>query len=251
MKSRPILNLLVVAASLAMTGNVRFTDQVLAEVSYEESTRQNFSISKMTEIKGWGRAIDPDGDCEFFLSKKTLLINVPGTRPHDLAAEINTINAPRVLQTVRGDFTMQVEVDGQFTPGEQSTLPGRAGYNGAGLVVMADSGNVVCLARAVMHHRNGKPTPYANFELRVKGELERIGNANVHPLPITGTVFLRLEQRGQKISGAVSTDGTRWEQLKPKELPMEWPKKLSVGVVAISTSTQEFNPRFSNFKIVR
>ncbi len=204
------------------------------------------------DIKGWGTAIDPDGDCEFFLSKESLLIRVPGTpNPHDLAAEIETVNAPRVLKTVRGDFTVQVKIDGRFTPGKESTLPGRVGYNGAGLVVMADSQNVVCLARAVMNHPGSEPKPYANFEMRAHGELARMGNANAKPLPSSGPVFLRLERHGQKISGAVSTDGKEWDQLKPKELPMDWPKKLQVGVVAISTSTNEFNPRFSNFKIVK
>jgi hypothetical protein len=54
------------------------------------------------ELPGWGTAIDPDHDCTFFVAEGALLISVPGSRPHDLAADIDTINAPRVLQPFRG-----------------------------------------------------------------------------------------------------------------------------------------------------
>ena len=74
----------------------------------------------------WGTATDPDGDCQFFVADETLLISVPGTQSHDLAADIETVNAPRVLQSVRGDFVVQARVDGRFAPGGQTTKPGRA-----------------------------------------------------------------------------------------------------------------------------
>ena len=146
---------------------------------------------------------------------------------------------------------MQVRIDGRLTPGDESTLPGRTGYNGAGLVLMADPKNVICLARAVLHRSGGEPEPYANFEMRAGGEVDRIGDAREHPLPKTGPVFLRLERRGQKILGAVSADGLKWELLEPKEIPADWPQDLQLGVVAISTSKEEFNPRFSKLQIVK
>jgi len=202
-------------------------------------------------IPGWGTPTNPDGDCKFFPAADELLITAPGGKPHDLAAEINTINAPRVLQPVRGDFTLQVKINGRLEPGDESTLPGRGGYNGAGLVLMADPKNVVCLARAVLHHSGGEPMPYANFEMRSDGKLDRIGYANEHPLPKTGPVFLRLERRGQKILAAVSFDGLKWKILPAKEIPAAWPEELQMGVVAISTSQEEFNPRFSKLQILR
>lgn len=250
MKLLPTLNLIAVILFLGMTGNLQIIEETNAAPS-EEETGTHVS-PKISTIKKWGKSMDVDGDCKFFISNESLLISVPGLpNPHDLAAEIGTTNAPRVLQTVSGDFTVEVQVDGRFAPGKESTLPGRVGYNGAGLVIMSGPQNVVCLARAVMNHPDDKPKPYANFEMRADGDLERIGDANVHPLPVTGPVFLRLSRQRQKISAAVSTDGKTWEQLQPKELPMGWPKKLQVGVVAISTSTDEFNPRFSHFKIVK
>lgn len=178
-----------------------------------------------------------------------MLISVPGTQPHDLAADIETVNAPRVLQAVHGDFVVQVRVDGRFAPGGQSTKEGRTGYNGAAIVALADTNNVVTLARAVLQIPGRKAMPYANFEIRVGGELQRIGTTGDHPLPKDGPVFLRLERRGSKFIGSVSTDGTTWDLLESKDVPAGWPEELQAGVAAISTSKDEFNPKFSKLQV--
>ena len=200
------------------------------------------------KLPGWGKAIDPDRDCKFFVAADALLVSVPGSHPHDLAAEINLSNAPRVLQTVRGDFTIQVKVEGRFEPGDKSTREGRTGYNGAAIIAMVDAQNVVTLARAVLQQPDEEPVPYANFEIRVNGELQRIGLTGDHPLPKSGPVYLRLERRDSKFFGAVSLDGTNWKVLKPKKVPADWPKEMQAGIAAISTSKHEFNPRFSRFQ---
>jgi len=198
----------------------------------------------------WGRATDPDGDCAFLRSKDCLAIVVPGSeKAHDLAADIQVLNAPRVLQTAEGDFTLQVRVDGRFQPGEGSTQPGRTAYNGAALVAMKDPNNVVTLARAVLW--DGETRHYANFEIRVNGQLQRIGLTNDHPLPEKGPVYLRLERRGNKMLGSVSTNGADWVALAAKEIPEDWPAKLEVGLAAISTSKDEFIPRFSLLQILK
>ncbi len=203
------------------------------------------------ELPGWGTAIDPDHDCTFLVAEDALLIGVPGSRAHDLAAEIHTTNAPCVLQSVRGDFTIQVRVEGLFAPGDESTKAGRTGYNGAAIVAMSDAQNVVTLARAVLQRRGEEAEPYANFEIRVAGELQRMGLTGDHPLPKTGPVFLRLERRGSKFLGAVSADGISWDVLEAKEIPAEWPNELQTGIAAISTSQDEFNPRFSKLQILK
>ena len=203
------------------------------------------------ELPGWGTAIDPDQDCTFFVAEDALLITVPGSHAHDLAAEIHTTNAPCVLQSVRGDFTIQVKVEGRFAPGAASTKAGRTGYNGAAIVAMADARNVVTLARAVLKRRGEEAEPYANFEIRVAGKLQRMGLTGDHPVPKAGPVFLRLERRGSKFLGAVSADGISWDVLEAKEIPAEWPNELQTGIAAISTSKDEFNPRFSKLQIFK
>ena len=206
---------------------------------------------RTSELAGWGVTSNPDGDCQFFISEETLLIHVPGGRPHDLAAEINVTNAPRALQTVNGDFTLQVLVDGRFAPGSDSMLSGRTAYNGAGLIAVFDERNVVTLARAVLQRGDGKPWPYANFEMRAAGELERFGLETDLPIPLDKPVFLRLERQGQRMLGPAGPDGITWNVLEPKNLPDDWPRELQVGVVAISTSKEEFNPRFSKLQLLK
>jgi len=203
------------------------------------------------EIPGWGTAIDPDHDCKFFLAEDTLLMSVPGEHPHDLAADIETTNAPRVIQAVHGDFTIQVRVDGRFAPGDQSTKEGRSGYNGAALIAMADADNVVTLARATLQWPGHEPKPYANFEIRVGGRLLRIGHTGDHPLPKDGPVYLRLERRDSKFLASVSTDGMEWDALEAKDVPAEWPKDLQAGIAAISTSKEEFDPKFSKLQVLK
>ena len=109
--------------------------------------------------------------------------------------------------------------------------------------------DVVTLARAVIQQDGEEPVPYANFEIRVGGEVQRIGLTGDHPLPKDGPVFLRLERRGSKFIGSVSTDGTTWDMLEPKDVPAEWPDELQAGVAAISTSREEFNPKFSKLQV--
>ena len=219
---------------------------LFASASHAESLKHP---TKPKKISGWGKAYNPDGDCQFFTSDENLLISVPATQgPHDLAAEIKVVNAPRVLRSVRGDFVVQVCVDGRMSPGGASTLRGRLAYNGAGLVAMVDDENVACLARAVLLD-DKKYRGYANFEMRNDADLDSIGIIQKNPLPISGPVFLQLERRGDKISASTSHDGQQWRRVDSKHIPARWGKELQVGVVAISTSSEEFAPRFSKFRL--
>jgi regulation of enolase protein 1 (concanavalin A-like superfamily) len=223
---------------------------LISSVKPVDAQRQSSIESDGPAIHHWGKAINPDGDCTFYFAKRSLLIAVPGGRPHDLAADIDLANAPRVLRKVCGDFTIQVRVEGRFEPGDASTKWGRLPYNGAGLVAMVDAENVVTLARAVLQRDGSVAEPYANFEVRAGGELQRIGMTGDHPLTKDVPTYLRLERRGGKMLGAVSDEGSRWDALEAKEVPSNWPVEMQVGVVAISTSKDEFNPRFSKLKIL-
>src|SRR5947209_9057939 len=75
-------------------------------------------------LRGWGTAIDPDGDCKFTVAKDALTITVPGT-DHALCIEQNRMNAPRVLRSVEGDFICQVKVSGKYPTGASSLVPTR------------------------------------------------------------------------------------------------------------------------------
>lgn len=225
---------------------------LLALLTIGLTTLADESTPKKEAIAGWGTAIDPAGDCKFKAADGKLMITVPGTdKPHDLSPELASSTAPRVLQPVRGDFVIQVRVDGEFQPGDESTQAGRTGYTGAGLVVFADQGNFVRLERATLHHQGDEEKPYTNFEIRVDGRLERIGTTGDLPTEWDKPTWLRLERKGQQLLGAMSHDGEHWTYGEPKELRAEaWTRdEIVAGVAAISTSRNPFVPTYSAFSI--
>lgn len=146
-------------------------------------------------------------------------------------------------------LSIEVRTDGHFEPGD-STQSGRVAYNGAAIIVAADPNNVVTLARAVLQFPGEKPAYYANFEIRSGGELQRIGMTGDCALPAKGPVYLRLERHGSEITGAISLNGSDWQSLGKKDIPSNWPARLSTGIAGINTSESEFAPRFSDLKIL-
>ncbi|MBV9467956.1 MAG: DUF1349 domain-containing protein [Abitibacteriaceae bacterium] len=198
------------------------------------------------DIPGWGRFLDPDQDCSYDLDNGQLTVHVPGTA-HDLSAEQNQMNAPRVLQIVSGDFTAQVKVSGVFQP-RTAVVPGRLPYQGAGLVLGQDIKNYVRLERATFVQPNtGRSFHYANFEVRVNGQLLRMGQAHDYPLVEDQDTYLRLERRGNQIFGAVSQDGQNWHDLGTKTFPTG--PKLFAGIDAVNACNTPFNPQFSELKV--
>lgn len=221
--------------------------QAPASAKIESLVENSAAIGKI--IEGWGSPIDPDGDCTFDLQDGALVITVPGgPPPHDLSAEIGSSNSPRVLHEVTGDFILQVRVDGDFNPGEKSTQPGRTGYTGAGLVLFADAKNYVRLERATLQRAGGPRHNYGNFEVRLNGQLQRIGITSDLPLEDNQPVYLQLERRGSTVLGAISHDGKKWKEGVPKEIGADWPPTLLAGVAAISTSVDVFTPFFSDIR---
>ena len=240
--------LLPLLAALTL-GALPATAQTKTEAAAADERDAPLATPRLT-LAGWGELVDPDGDCVFEKKDATLTITVPGTpKPHDLSAELISMNAPRVLQPVTGDFTIEVRVDGEFKPGDESTQAGRTGYNGAGLLLFADSRNFVRIERATLQRSNQEPSGYVNFEIRVDGEVIRIGTTGDRPIKVDQPVFLRLVRTGDTLHGFASDDGEKWDELDPKPIPTEWPKDLQAGVAAISTSKVSFTPVFSGLKL--
>jgi regulation of enolase protein 1 (concanavalin A-like superfamily) len=194
-----------------------------------------------TEIAGWGTAIDSDGDCQITPDGKTLTMAMPGTL-HDLNADIDKYNAPRVLRDVEGDFEITVKVVGDFKPGTQATRKGTLPYNGAGIVVWRDSDNFIRLERSATFNK-GKVNTFAIFEEREGGSRGAVHNGPLTP----GTAFLRIARRGSRIFGLTSKDGQHWTQLKP--IDTVWPSEVKIGINAINSSNEPFTVRFENLSI--
>ena len=197
-----------------------------------------------TNLGGWGTLTDPDGDCAAAIAGDTLTIRVPASsRPHDLAPDLNTTNAPRVLKSMDGDFKRAVRVAGTFDPGTESTQPTRFGFNGAGLVAMVDERNYFVVFHGVFQRPSeNEPVSYVNFALCVNGKPQDLGQ---RPVPQNGSVGLGFARKGTKMSAAMSADGKDVVQLGAVDMPAGWPSALRVGVVAISTSRREFSPQFT------
>ncbi len=194
-----------------------------------------------TEIAGWGNAIDPDGDCKIDAQGKALVIEVPG-KLHDLNADIDKFNAPRVLREVDGDFNIQVKVVGEFKPGPKSLNPKSVPFNGGGIFVWRDSDNYIRLERSAII-RQGKLSTFAVFEEREGGSRGAQHNGPLTP----GTAYLKMERRGSRISGFVSKDGKHWTALKP--IDTVWPAELKVGLNAINSSDAPFTVKFEEFTL--
>ena len=196
------------------------------------------------EIKGWGNAVDPDGDCKFTVEKGRLSIGLPGV-DHALAFERGQMNAPRVLRAVEGDFIAEVKLSGPFPAGATSLVPARRPFHGAGLLLWQDEKNYLRLERAELVSE-GRNMSYASFEARGNGEFVRRGDASELPLS-EGATYLRVERRGGKVYGGISTDGIQWSSLKP--ITVELPKKVFVGVAAGHNTSSPFEPVFEDFKV--
>lgn len=209
---------------------------------------QNGGPDAPQDIPGWGRFIDPKHDCEYNLDKDkgVLTISVPAGE-HDLSAELNVMNAPHVFQQVTGDFTLQVHVSGIFQPVGQA-VQGRPPYEGAGLLAGVDTRNCIRLERACFEQLGTrKRLHYVNFEIRVNGQVEALGNAGEFPLAEDGEAYLRLVRRGDRFWGSASRDGRQWRALGSKTLAA--PQKLFAGVAAINASQTAFAPDYSGFKL--
>ena len=191
----------------------------------------------------WGEVVDPDGDCQVLPdgAKNRLTILVPGTA-HLLSAEIGRMNAPRIVHEITGEFEVRVRVTGTSHPGGKSTTNSYSPYHGAGILLWEDPENYVRLEIAA-DVRKGRVFPYANFELRQAG---RLAVSQGHKI-VDGASYLRLERRGGKIHGALSSDGSRWTPLPP--LIANLNDRVKVGVVVVNSASKTLKAGFEELQV--
>lgn len=197
---------------------------------------------KGKDLPDWGLAIDTDGDCKFTPDgKKSLTIEVPGTW-HDLNPHVNKLNAPRVVQTVEGDFSLTVKVTGEFKPEGKPQNPKSVPSNGGGIVVWNNADNFIRLERFAIS-RNKKVGAFILFAEREAG-FQGADHNQGYP---GGDCYLRMERKGSRIIGATSTDGTTWKALKP--IDTLWPSQLKVGLAATNSNSDPLTVKFEDVKL--
>jgi hypothetical protein len=199
-------------------------------------------------IAGWGSVVDPDADCTIKAENGKLTVTVPSTH-HNLNPALAS-NAPRVLQEVVGNFTATVKVTGEFKPGEKATKPRGYPFNGAGLLIWNDAKNCVRLERNIWWiPEEGLHACYPPLlEYYRDGEY-----LNTNPPGTTDEFFkgrstyLRLERKGDKVAASYSHDGKEWTAVK--EISVELPQKVQVGVAAVNSSDKTFTVEFEDFTV--
>ncbi len=195
----------------------------------------------------WGRFIDPDGDCRFERSAdgREASLYVPGTA-HALSVELPLLNAPRLLQSVRGDFSITVRVRGTESSAGRPTLRQySSAYHGAGFLLWQDERNYVRLELASEFARgNVKPRRYVNWEYRRDGEL-----VASHGQSVTDEIsYLRLQRTGATLVAAYGPDGEQWTTGKPLETMLD--NEISLGLTAVNTATKPLEAVFDEFSVI-
>jgi regulation of enolase protein 1 (concanavalin A-like superfamily) len=190
-------------------------------------------------IKGWGEAEDPDGDCQIRGQDASLAITVPGSL-HDLWPKEGKVNAPRVLQDVEGDFTVQVTVTG-------SVKPENGFFRAATLLIWQDAGTFVRLDRAAADRGASGIDFYTYFHVFKNGD--RPVAEQLRPLKDAATV-LRLERRGTAVTASFSQDeGKTWRSFDRKTADLS--SRVKVGVAVLTTTKSPFTATFENLRITR
>lgn len=211
------------------------------------------AVEKTTSvIEGWGTFVDPAGDCKVVKRNGRVTITIPETH-HNLNPTVKfgkNTDAPRILQTVEGDFDIQVKV-GPFPIPEKgmSNNGGGHSYCAAGLLVWQDNRNFVRWFRAANGDRG---------DVFVHGECW--SDANPGPIYYAPelsnrdrtmqnvTAHLRLTRRGDRMTFYRSQNGKSWEAfLVVPDCSLD--DTLQVGIAAVNSAKKEFSPSFENFKL--
>lgn len=203
-------------------------------------------------VKGWGTFVDPARDCQVTVHDGSVTITVPKTH-HDLnptAKFDKNTDAPRILQTVEGDFDVQVSVE-PFPIPEKGTSNNRGGhsYCGAGLVVWHNDKSFIRWFRAANGERGDVFYHCEWWDDAQSGRLSYApGLTNRERRIPNVTAHLRLKREGHRITFYRSGDGKTWEAFVV--LPdCPFGDKLQVGIAANNSANKEFSPTFENFKL--
>jgi len=201
-------------------------------------------------LAGWGTVIDEDGDCQFTVEKRGLKITVPG-RVHDLFPPNSLMNAPRVLTSVAGDFTVQLKVTADFDPGDTPAEGFNRAFHGAGLLLWQDESNYFRFERGELYWPNTRVHRYfaPSLQLRLGGQyIEQLGPpSRTAPVFTEPHTFLKVQRKGGTLTAWYSRDGDYWQ--KAREFEVFSGKKIRVGVYAVNTAGKEFTATFEGFKV--
>jgi regulation of enolase protein 1 (concanavalin A-like superfamily) len=198
-------------------------------------------------VDGWGTVADPANDSTVGEKEGKVTIKVPGGN-HNLNPTFRYgTNAPRIMQKVTGDFTVQVKVTFSDPPGTTSAVNGRP-FNGAGILVWQDEQNFLRLERNCYWDGAGQLVCYPPLIEDWIGGKYTSATAPVPATFFTGpSTWFRISRQGGSLGLAMSQDGAEWSTLRT--VTMDLPDEISVGVAAVNSSTKSFTAEFEGLEL--
>ena len=191
----------------------------------------------------WGQTVNADDQCQIRLNADQVKVSI-SRGPRDLSAELNITDAPRVLREVTGDFVIQVRVLPDFRLRGQSMIDGRPVFCSAGLLLWNSDTDYVRLERAMYVQPQKPVVDYMSFDRRKAGKW--VVNRNRPSVKRSvKSWYLRLERRGDVVSGSISENGDDWSSPQTIEIP-DFAEKLLVGVAVCSTSKAPIEATFDS-----
>jgi regulation of enolase protein 1 (concanavalin A-like superfamily) len=204
-------------------------------------------VKPFDNVPGWGRVVDPAGDCAFEHNDNTFTIRVPG-EGHDLWPLKGKVNAPLVLQEVEGDFTVEVLVRSVEKAEKDTAIPGRASttaFHSGTLVIWQDAKNFVRLDRTDMN-KAGKVITSCYFHIFKDGE--RV--VELSPIVPDRPTNLRLARKDDRLTAAYSQDGGKtWREFP--EQTIDLPAKLKTGISALNSTVRSNTVQFEGLKVTK
>lgn len=199
-----------------------------------------------------GELIDPSKACKLTKREDGVVLDVP-PGVYLLGPDFASRPSPMTLTEAEGNFDMRVQVAGSLLPGLEpakhkgKSLPNT--YQGAGLVVYEDKNNYVWIERGVTVERNrfgGGQRTAAKTEVVIEfRDNGRVQGPFVQQIP-EGPLKVRIV----RIDGAVRClFGTNQILYALQQLPMRFPEKVRVGLIASNASKEPLTVRFEQFSL--
>lgn len=194
---------------------------------------------------GWGKPVDPKGDCRFERKGDRLTIIVPG-KGHQHNREEGQLNAPYLVREVEGDFTMEVGVSGDcWYPGEADSC------RGAGILVRGDEKDDMLTLELQGRTDTGEAMQWVHVESKYPvGPTSHQARRREHGSTPLRSLYLRLQRRGNNLLTSFSEDRKRWTEVDfSSEITL--PRKVKAGVLAEATGEGEFKVVFDHFQLTQ
>ncbi len=198
------------------------------------------AVKERATVKGFGTVVDPDGDCQFKQEDESVTIVVPKLW-HDLTYtdHYTTRNAPRILQAVQGDFSLEVKVEPFELPNNKPSSGGDHSFVSSGLLLWQNDRNFVRFERAavggpfiwVERFQDGKSALQDGLDIEDKD------------------TYLRATRKGNSLTLETSQDGHDWKHVAAVEVNL--PEQLDVGVAAINSTRAPFSATLKGLKLIR